>query len=117
MSIALFCDVLLRKKLLNFSASHPLVSSCPPPSHFLALSLRHIYPHIPLFLFFRQQINFWERKIQMGIEIKEAVRPKNSENCDINIMKSEIHRMTLRHSSLMKEQEKLIQSMENSVTR
>lgn len=59
----------------------------------------------------------WERKIQLGVEMKEAVDPKNNQNADLHVMKCEIHRMTVRHQALMREQERLIRSMEDSVTR
>lgn len=52
----------------------------------------------------------------MSIEIKEAIEPEGG-HFNINAMKSEIHRMTMRHSALMREQERLVRAMESSVTR
>ncbi|XP_067928587.1 coiled-coil domain-containing protein 40-like [Watersipora subatra] len=63
------------------------------------------------------QVSWWQRKIQLGTEIKETIDPKRNSNADLTPMKCEIHRMTMRYESLMKEQERLIRSMEDSVTR
>jgi hypothetical protein len=58
----------------------------------------------------------WEKKIQLAKETQAALDPNigASENRD---MESEIHRMKLRYTSMMKVQEKMISEMEQSVYR
>lgn len=65
----------------------------------------------------RKQTAWWERKIQLGNEMKAAVDPKTNRNADFHTMRCEIHRMTVRLQSLQREQEKIIRGMEESVTR
>lgn len=58
----------------------------------------------------------WEKKIQLCEETKKSV------DCDIgqgemNVMRHEIHRMEIRKSSLLQQQERLIQALERSVSK
>lgn len=50
----------------------------------------------------------WERKIQIDQEMHDVLDPEVGQDV-VTAMKKEIHRMELRHSELMKLQEKLIQ--------
>lgn len=50
----------------------------------------------------------WERKLQLEKELQEALDP-NIGGDIVEAMKKEIHRMELRLSELMRQQEKLIQ--------
>lgn len=50
----------------------------------------------------------WERKIQIDQEMRNVLDPEVGQDV-VSAMKKEIHRMELRHSELMKLQEKLIQ--------
>jgi len=61
-----------------------------------------------------RQIMLWERKIQLEKEMQEALDP-NIGGDIVDAMKKEIHRMTLRHQELMKQQERLIQEMEKAI--
>ena len=64
----------------------------------------------------RRQIMLWEKKIQLAKETQAALDP-NVGATEIKDMQAEIHRMTLRHQSLLKLQEKMILDMEKSVER
>ncbi|KAF5405478.1 Coiled-coil domain-containing protein 40 [Paragonimus heterotremus] len=61
-------------------------------------------------------IMLWEKKVQLCEETRHAV------DCDLgqgelNVMKHEIHRMEVRKSSLLQQQEKLLQALERSVAK
>ena len=58
----------------------------------------------------------WEKKIQLAKETRAAVDSDVGQG-EIQAMKAEIHRMTVRYSQLMKQQERMIQDMEKSVSR
>ncbi|XP_031750353.1 coiled-coil domain-containing protein 40-like [Xenopus tropicalis] len=62
------------------------------------------------------QIMLWEKKIQLAKEMRNAVDSEIGQG-DIQAMKAEIHRMQIRHSQLMKQQEKMICDMEAVVSR
>ncbi|XP_071960201.1 coiled-coil domain-containing protein 40-like isoform X2 [Antedon mediterranea] len=63
-----------------------------------------------------RQIMLWEKKTQLAREAKATVDSDVGQG-EIRAMTSEIHRMEVRHTQLMKLQEKLIQDMEKSVSR
>eukprot|EP00854_Cymbomonas_tetramitiformis_P019643 gene19643-23495_t len=63
-----------------------------------------------------RQIMLWERKIALEKEMQEALDPSIGGDI-VDAMKKEIHRMTLRHAELLKQQERLIQEMEKAITR
>jgi chromosome segregation ATPase len=63
-----------------------------------------------------RQVMLWERKITLERELQEALDP-NIGGDIVEAMKKEIHRMELRHSELLRHQEKLIQEMEKAITR
>lgn len=50
----------------------------------------------------------WERKLMLEKEMHDAMDPSIGQDV-VGEMKREIHRMQLRHSELMKLQEKLVQ--------
>ncbi|CAH8433436.1 unnamed protein product, partial [Dicrocoelium dendriticum] len=61
-------------------------------------------------------IMLWEKKVQLCEETRHAV------DCDLgqgelNVMRSEIHRMEVRKNSLLQQQEKLLQALERSVAK
>ena len=58
----------------------------------------------------------WEKKTQLARETRAAVDSEVGQG-EIKAMKAEIHRMTVRHTQLMKMQEKMIQDMEKAVSR
>lgn len=58
----------------------------------------------------------WDKKIQLGKEVKEALNP-NVGSTEISDMESEIHRMKLRLASIKKLQEKMVLEMEKSLER
>lgn len=58
----------------------------------------------------------WERRIQIAKEMKSAVDSEAGQG-EIKEMKFEIHRMKVRYSDLMKQQEKLVREMEACVLR
>ncbi|NXF87734.1 CCD40 protein, partial [Eubucco bourcierii] len=62
------------------------------------------------------QIMLWERKIQLTREMRAAVDSGMGQG-EIRAMRLEIHRMQVRYGQLMKQQEKMIQDMEASVSR
>jgi hypothetical protein len=64
----------------------------------------------------RRQIMLWEKKTQLARETRAAVDSEVGQG-EIKAMKAEIHRMTVRHTQLMKMQEKMIQDMEKAVSR
>jgi len=61
-----------------------------------------------------RQIMLWERKIKLEKETQAAIDP-NIGNSVVTAMKKEIHRMKLRHSELLRYQEKLINDMERAI--
>ena len=63
-----------------------------------------------------RQIMLWEKKTQLARETKAAVDSEVGQG-EIRAMNAEIHRMQVRYSQLMKQQEKMIQEMEKSVSR
>ncbi|XP_033121483.1 coiled-coil domain-containing protein 40-like [Anneissia japonica] len=63
-----------------------------------------------------RQIMLWEKKTQLAREAKATVDSDVGQG-EIHAMTSEIHRMEVRYTQLMKLQEKLIQDMEKSVSR
>jgi hypothetical protein len=69
-----------------------------------------------LISFSSEQIMMWEKKIQIAKEMKSAVDSEAGQG-EINEMKFSIHRMKVRYSELMKQQEKLVRDMETSVSR
>ena len=58
----------------------------------------------------------WEKKTQLARETRAAVDSEVGQG-EVRAMKSEIHRMQVRYSQLMKQQEKMIQEMEKAVSR
>lgn len=58
----------------------------------------------------------WEKKTQLARETRAAVDSEIGQG-EISAMKSEIHRMEVRYSQLMRQQEKMIQDMEKAVSR
>ena len=69
-----------------------------------------------LFIFTRRQIMLWEKKTQLARETRAAVDSEVGQG-EVRAMQSEIHRMQVRFSQLMKQQEKMIQEMEKAVSR
>ncbi|KAJ8037566.1 Coiled-coil domain-containing protein 40 [Holothuria leucospilota] len=63
-----------------------------------------------------RQIMLWEKKTQLAREAKATVDSEVGQG-EIRAMNAEIHRMEVRHTQLMKLQEKLIQDMEKAVSR
>uniref|UniRef100_A0A0B7A0L2 Coiled-coil domain-containing protein 40 n=1 Tax=Arion vulgaris TaxID=1028688 RepID=A0A0B7A0L2_9EUPU len=63
-----------------------------------------------------RQIMLWEKKTQLARETRAAVDSEVGQG-EMRAMRSEIHRMQVRHSQLMKQQEKMIQDMEKAVSR
>ncbi|XP_072882258.1 coiled-coil domain-containing protein 40 isoform X1 [Hemitrygon akajei] len=63
-----------------------------------------------------RQIMLWEKKIQLTKEAKSAVDSEVGQG-EIRAMKTEIHRMEIRYSQLMKQQEQMIRDMEAAVSR
>lgn len=64
----------------------------------------------------RRQIMLWEKKTQLGKETRAAVDSDVGQG-EIKAMRAEIHRMQVRYSQLMKQQERMIQEMEKAVSR
>ncbi|NWX15489.1 CCD40 protein, partial [Aegotheles bennettii] len=62
------------------------------------------------------QIMLWEKKIQLTKEMRAVVESETGQG-EIQAMRTEIHRMRVRHGQLMKQQEKMIRDMEASVSR
>ncbi|XP_037666480.1 coiled-coil domain-containing protein 40 [Choloepus didactylus] len=62
------------------------------------------------------QIMLWEKKIQLAKEMRASVDSETGQ-MEIRAMKAEIHRMKVKHGQLLKQQEKMIRSMEMAVTR
>ncbi|NXG80075.1 CCD40 protein, partial [Baryphthengus martii] len=62
------------------------------------------------------QIMLWERKIQLTREMRAVVDSERGQG-EIQTMRTEVHRMQVRYSQLMKQQEKMIRDMEASVSR
>jgi hypothetical protein len=69
-----------------------------------------------IFLIKSEQIMMWEKRIQIAKEMKAAVDSETGQG-EIKEMKFEIHRMKVRYSDLMKQQEKLVRDMEAAVSR
>jgi predicted nucleic acid-binding Zn-ribbon protein len=63
-----------------------------------------------------RQIMLWEKKTQLARETRTAVDSEVGQG-EMRAMRSEIHRMQVRYSQLMKQQEKMIQDMEKAVSR
>lgn len=63
-----------------------------------------------------RQIMLWEKKTQLARETRAAVDSEVGQG-EMRAMKSEIHRMQVRYSQLMKQQEIMIQDMEKTVSR
>ncbi|XP_035694889.1 coiled-coil domain-containing protein 40-like [Branchiostoma floridae] len=63
-----------------------------------------------------RQIMLWEKKTQLAREVRSAVDSEVGQG-EIHAMKAEIHRMEVRYSQLMKQQEKMIRDMESAVSR
>ncbi|KAJ3175661.1 Coiled-coil domain-containing protein 40 [Geranomyces variabilis] len=63
-----------------------------------------------------RQTMLWEKKIQLARETQAALDP-NVGATEIREMEAEIHRMRLRHASMLKLQEKMVAEMEKSVWR
>ncbi|KAH9504072.1 Coiled-coil domain-containing protein 40 [Bulinus truncatus] len=63
-----------------------------------------------------RQIMLWEKKTQLARETRDAVNSEIGQG-EMQAMRSEIHRMQVRHSQLMKQQERMIQDMEKAVSR
>ena len=63
-----------------------------------------------------RQIMLWDKKMQLAKETKAAVDSEVGQG-EIRAMKAEIHRMQVRYTQLMKQQEKMVQEMEKSVSR
>ncbi|CAL1527056.1 unnamed protein product [Lymnaea stagnalis] len=63
-----------------------------------------------------RQIMLWEKKTQLARETRAAVDSEIGQG-EMRAMRSEIHRMQVRYSQLMKQQEKMIQDMEKAVSR
>lgn len=61
-------------------------------------------------------IMLWEKKTQLAKETRAAVDSEVGQG-EMKAMKAEIHRMQVRYTQLMKQQEKMIQEMEKSVSR
>ncbi|NWR66366.1 CCD40 protein, partial [Bucorvus abyssinicus] len=61
------------------------------------------------------QIMLWERKIQLTREMRAAVDSETGQG-EIQAMRTEIRRMQVRYSQLMKQQEKMIRDMEVCVS-
>ncbi|KAL1006083.1 hypothetical protein UPYG_G00067680 [Umbra pygmaea] len=63
-----------------------------------------------------RQIMLWEKNIQLVKETRSAVDSEVGQG-EICIMRAEIHRMEVRYSQLMKQQERLLREMEAVVAR
>ncbi|TGZ64011.1 hypothetical protein CRM22_006584 [Opisthorchis felineus] len=61
-------------------------------------------------------IMLWEKKVQLCEETKNAVDCQLGQG-EMNVMRHEIHRMEVRKSSLLTQQEKLLQALERSVAK
>ncbi|XP_075034039.1 coiled-coil domain-containing protein 40 [Mixophyes fleayi] len=62
------------------------------------------------------QVMLWEKKIQLAKEMRNAVDSEAGQG-EISAMKAEIHRMQVRHTQLMKHQEKMVCDMEAVISR
>ena len=58
----------------------------------------------------------WEKKTQLARETRAAVDSEVGQG-EVRAMRAEIHRMQVRYTQLMKQQEKMIQEMEKAVSR
>lgn len=63
-----------------------------------------------------RQIMLWEKKTQLARETRAAVDSEVGQG-EMKAMRAEIHRMQVRYSQLMKQQERMIQEMEKAVSR
>lgn len=61
-----------------------------------------------------RQILLWERKYQLEKEMQEALDP-NVGQSELEELKKELHRMELRHASLIKEQAKILAEAERAI--
>ncbi|CAH8578989.1 unnamed protein product [Schistosoma turkestanicum] len=61
-------------------------------------------------------IMLWEKKVQLCEETKKSVDCEVGQG-EISVMRHEIHRMEIRKSSLLQQQERLIQALERSVAK
>nr|CAH8870254.1 unnamed protein product [Trichobilharzia regenti] len=61
-------------------------------------------------------IMLWEKKVQLCEETKKSVDCEMGQG-EISVMRHEIHRMEIRKSSLLQQQERLIQALERSVSK
>lgn len=57
----------------------------------------------------------WETKYKMTLEAKKMRDEELANSSEIGIMKSEIHRMEMKHAQLKKMQERMVQALESSV--
>lgn len=57
----------------------------------------------------------WETKFKMAVDTKKLKDEEEANSSEIGIMKAEIHRMEVKFSQLKKQQEKMVQQMENCV--
>ena len=71
---------------------------------------------ITLVILCRRQIMLWEKKTQLARETREAVDGEVGQG-EMKAMRAEIHRMQVRYTQLMKQQERMIQEMEKAVSR
>ena len=78
--------------------------------------LLNVTPHMIVTESFRRQIMLWEKKTQLARETRAAVDSEVGQG-EVRAMKAEIHRMQVRYTQLMKQQEKMIQEMEKAVSR
>ena len=61
-----------------------------------------------------RQALLWEKKIQLDRETREALDPTIGQ-LEVQTMEKEIHRMSLRHEALLREQERLSTEMERAI--
>ncbi|KAJ6658502.1 hypothetical protein lerEdw1_020057 [Lerista edwardsae] len=62
------------------------------------------------------QMMQWEKKIQIAKEMRAAVDSETGQG-EIRVMKAEIHRMKVRYTQLMRQQERLMRDTEAAVAR
>lgn len=63
-----------------------------------------------------KQILLWEKKVELERETQNTLNPSYGQ-VEIEGMRKEIHRMRLRYQQLQKQQEKMIQDMEKTVSK
>lgn len=59
----------------------------------------------------------WDKKVKLAYETKQQVFEAKSKGGEIELMKQEIHRMEVRHSQLIRAQEKLSKDLELCILR